>query len=85
MKRSITISTSGTSITHVETSPKRYVAYIRALEYLKVFSENKLTNEEVSEMRKEIETLKENDEKNINKTGIIDIDLFLTVILMKYR
>ena len=81
----LNICTSGVSIYYNDYEIKRYVPYIRSLEYLKVFSENKMTSEELSELKKEVDFLKENDAKNINKLGKVDIDLFLTKILSKYR
>jgi hypothetical protein len=45
--------------------------------------ENKLLEDEVKELRNELENLKEPDPKN--KSGIVDIDLFMLKVLDKYR
>ncbi len=44
-----------------------------------------MTEEESKEIKQQIEELKENDETNVNKYGIIDYDQFMHKILMKYR
>jgi hypothetical protein len=75
----------GYSIPHVETDIRRCVPYIRALDYLRYFGENRLSSEEMAELRKEMEAMKEVDPKNLNKTGIIDLDIFLLKIITKYR
>ena len=62
-------SNMGTSIPHIETESKRFVPYIRAIDYLKNFSDGKMTTEELNEMKKDIESFKEIDPKNINKLG----------------
>ena len=79
------ISTSGNTILHEPSDLKRYVPYIRGLDFIRVFSENKLSHEEITDLRKELDSIKENDPKNINKNGIIDMDVYLTKILTKYR
>ena len=79
------ICTSGNPIIHDPADVKRYVPYIRGLDFIRVFSEGKLSHEEITELRKELDNIKENDPKNINKNGIIDLDLYLTKILNRYR
>ena len=61
------------------------VPHQRAIEYIRIYFEAKLNHEEVNELRREIENLKENDPKGLNKTGLIDFDHFLKKILVKYR
>jgi len=79
------ICTSGTNIPHDPADIKRYVPFLRGLEFIRVFSENKLSHEEIADLRKELDTIKEIDPKNINKNGIIDMDIYLTKILTRYR
>lgn len=76
---------SGFSIIHDPNDIKRYIPYIRCLDYLRIFSENKFTHEEIKELKAELEIIKENDPKNINKTGIVDMDIFLSKYLIRYR
>jgi len=40
---------------------------------------------EYVEFKREFEVIKKQDPKNINRVGIIDIDLMMTKVLMKYR
>jgi hypothetical protein len=82
---SIFNSTLGSPIINNETDPKHFVPYLRCLEYIKNFSETKMSQQEYSDFKKEFEVLKQPDPKNINRVGIIDIDLFMTKILLKYR
>ena len=79
------ICNSGNNIPHDPADIKRYVPFLRGLEFIRVFSENKLSHEEIADFRKELDTIKEIDPKNINKNGIIDMDLYLTKILTRYR
>lgn len=79
------ICTNGSTIIHEATDMKRYVPFVRAVDFLRLFSENKLSFEEIAELRKEIDGAKENDPKNINKNGIIDMDIYLSKVLIKYR
>ena len=79
------ICNSGISISYNDYEIKKYVPYIRTLEYLKFFSENKMSSDELNEIKREVDFLKENDHKNINKLGIVDMDIFLSKILNRYR
>ncbi len=78
-------STLGINMAYVETESKFYAPFLRGLEYLKHFCESKISTEEYIDFKKEFESIKENDPKNINRTGIVDVDLFMTKILTKYR
>ena len=71
--------------TNVDTDAKHYTPFLRGVEYVRLFSDNKMPMEEYIEFRKEFESLKENDPKNFNKNGIIDVDRLLSKILGKYR
>ncbi len=55
----------------------RYVPYLRALDYLKVFSEKRLDSKETADLKNILNKMKENDPKNLNKQGIINLDQFL--------
>ena len=81
----INTSSLGFPMTNNETDSKQYTPFLRAIEYVKTFSENKMSTEEYIDFKKEIEALKENDPKNLNRNGIIDIDRFVSKILAKYR
>ena len=81
----LNVCNSGQGVAFNDADVKRYVPYIRTLEYLKVFSENKMTPEELNELKKELDNIKENDPKNFNKNGIVDVDIFLSKILARYR
>ncbi len=50
-----------------------------------VFGDSRMTPEENTEFKKEIELLKEPDPKAVNKNGIIDFDLFMEKMLSKFR
>jgi len=78
-------STLGTNIANSDTDSKIYTPFLRGLEYLRHFSENKMNTDEYIEFKREFENIKENDPKNINRNGIIDVDLFMTKVLAKYR
>lgn len=78
-------STLGIPIVNSDTDSKYYVPFLRGLEYLRSFSENKMATDEYIEFKREFEALKEPDPKNINRNGIVDIDLFMTKVLNKYR
>lgn len=41
--------------------------------------------EELRDLRNDLENLKENDPKNLNKAGLIDVDIFMVKVLAKYR
>lgn len=41
--------------------------YLRALDYMKVYLENKLMEEELRDLKIDLENLKEPDPKNLNK------------------
>ena len=71
--------------TNVDTDAKHYTPFLRGVEYVKLFSDNKMPMEEYIEFRKEFESLKESDPKNFNRNGIIDIDRLLSKVLGKYR
>ena len=75
----------GINVFFNETDIRRYIPYVRALDYLKVFGENKLNSEELLELKMQIDSIKENDPKNVNKTGIVDFDIFMSKLLIKYR
>ena len=44
-----------------------------------------MSSEESTELRKELENLKEIDPKGINKLGIVDSDIFMSKILQRYK
>ena len=78
-------SNLGVSIANPESDSRYYIPYIRAIQYTGLFADTRMTNEENSQLKLEIEKLKENDNKGINKAGIIDFDLFMERMLSKYR
>lgn len=44
-----------------------------------------MTFDEQTELKKDIESLKENDNKGVHTAGVIDFDVFLNKMLIKYR
>ncbi|CAD8047750.1 unnamed protein product [Paramecium primaurelia] len=74
----------GQSLKDNESEMKMYVPFVRALSYVGqlIFSPQ---NEELFSLKHEIEQLKENDPKNINKQGIIDFDLMMIKVLQVFR
>ena len=52
---------------------------------MRVYLENKMNEEELRELRNDLENLKEVDPKNLNKAGIIDLDIFMVKVINKYR
>ena len=81
----ITNSTMGIPVVTSETDIKLYTPFLRALEFLRYFSENKIPTDEYVEFKREFDSIKESDPKNINRNGIVDFDLFMTKVLLKYR
>jgi len=81
----VNTSNLGFPMTNNESDSKQYTPFLRALEYTRMFSENKMPQEEYIDFKKEVENLKENDPKNLNRNGIIDIDRFISKVLGKYR
>lgn len=69
----------------IETDIKRYVPYLRCLEFLKPFSETGITSDEMVILKKELEEIKEIDKSGTNQPGVVNIDLFLEKVLQKYR
>ena len=78
-------STTDTTIINGESDTRHFVPFQKALDYTKVFLENKFEYEGHNQFIKELDSLKEYDQKNMNKNGLIDIDLFIIKILTKYR
>ena len=74
-----------TTINNNEIDAKYYVPFLRLLDYVKAFSEGKLAFDEYTEFKREFEIIKEVDLKNINRLGIIDVDIAMTKIIAKYR
>ena len=81
----ITNSTMGIPVATSETDIKLYTPFLRALEFLRHFSENKIPTDEYVEFKRDFDSIKETDPKNINRNGIVDFDLFMTKVLFKYR
>lgn len=75
----------GSPIQNNETDTKHYIAFLKAADYVKYFSETKMPLEEYMEFRRSIEIIKETDPKGINRNGILDFDLMMTKVLAKYR
>lgn len=44
-----------------------------------------MTFEEKEDLKQELEILRENDPKNINKAGIIDFDHFMIQLFVRYK
>lgn len=65
---------------HILEHQSKFNKYFR---YIKVHLENKLTEDEIKEVRNDLENLKESDSKN--KSGVVDIDLFMAKVLDKYK
>jgi len=81
----VNTSNLGFPMTNNENDSKQYTPFLRALEYTRMFSENKMPQDEYIDFKKEVENLKENDPKNLNRNGIIDVDRFISKVLAKYR
>lgn len=75
----------GVNIPFTETDSKQYTPYVRFQEYLRTFAEGKLGMEEYIEFKKDFEALKETDPKNVNRLGVIDIDMAMMKILAKFK
>ncbi|CAD8185807.1 unnamed protein product [Paramecium pentaurelia] len=73
----------GVNIVQGDSESKFHVPYLRALDYIKMHLENKLTEDEIKELRQDLDNLKESDPKN--KSGVVDLDLFMSKVLDKYR
>lgn len=70
---------------HNDSDAKCYVPYVRVLDYMKVFLENLMTEEELRDLKNELEQVKENDPKGHNKSGVVDVDIFLVMVMQRYR
>lgn len=79
------ISTMGPAFTNNESDSKFLVPFLRALQYTGLFGDTRMTTEESNELKREIESFKENDPKNVHKHGLIDFDVFMERILHKYK
>ncbi|CAK67716.1 unnamed protein product (macronuclear) [Paramecium tetraurelia] len=73
----------GVNIVQGDSESKFYVPYLRALDYIKIHLENKLTEDEIKELRNDLDNLKESDSKN--KSGVVDLDQFMSKVIDKYR
>ena len=71
----------GTNVPFNDIDSKRYVPYLRCLEFLKTFSETGITTDEMMILKKELEEIKEIDKFGTNQPGIVNIDLFLEKVL----
>ena len=78
-------NTIGTNIPSQEFDANHYIPFLRCLEYVKVFFEAKTTFEEYIEIKKEFDWLKENDPKNFNKYGIMNVDDAIVRIINKNK
>ncbi|CAD8173037.1 unnamed protein product [Paramecium pentaurelia] len=78
-------STLGVNVVQSESEQKFHVPYLRALDYMKVYLENKMMEDELRDLKNDLENLKEPDPKNLNKQGLIDVDNFLIKVMNKYR
>ena len=58
---------------------------MRANEYIRIFGEKKMKAEELVDFRKECEKLRIVDQTGRNNSGLVDMDLFLEKIIVKYR
>jgi hypothetical protein len=64
---------------------KFYVPYYRVLEYFKTFLEEKMSQEELTELRLNLESQKENDKINVLNTYMVDFDIIMERVLAKYK
>lgn len=71
----------GVTIKDNESEQKFYVPYVRAMAYLGQLQNFCLSQEESARLKLDVEHLKENDPKNINKLGIVDFDLMMMRVL----
>lgn len=67
-------STTGINIKYQEGFLVRYIPYIRALEYIKIFFEGKIDQQQLNEIKLELDTIRENDSSSLNKMGIVNLD-----------
>lgn len=49
------------------------------------FADTRMTTNEMTDFKKEIEELKQRDPRNIHSLGLVDFDVFLSKTLSKYR
>ncbi|CAD8105161.1 unnamed protein product [Paramecium primaurelia] len=61
------------------------VPYLRVVQYIGIFADSRMTSEEKEELKKELDLLKENDPKQVNKQHLIDFDQFMIQLFAKYK
>lgn len=81
----ISNTTVGAHVQNPDFSERHYVAWIRASEYLRIFGEGRMRNEEIGDFRRECEKLRIKDASGRNTHGIVDIDLILDKIIIRYK
>ncbi|KAL4486029.1 hypothetical protein ABPG72_003963 [Tetrahymena utriculariae] len=79
------ISTVGQQPNPVENDAHYMIPFIRAMAFVGNFVDSRMTYDEQTEFKKDIESLKEVDSKGIHTNGLIDFDVFLNKMLAKYR
>ncbi|EAR99655.1 hypothetical protein TTHERM_00589920 (macronuclear) [Tetrahymena thermophila SB210] len=79
------ISTFGQQPNPIENDPHYMIPFIRAMAFVGNFVDSRMTYEEQTEFKKDIESLKEVDYKGVHTNGLIDFDIFLNKMLAKYR
>ncbi|KAL4436024.1 hypothetical protein ABPG74_022259 [Tetrahymena malaccensis] len=79
------ISTFGQQPNPIENDAHYMIPFIRAMAFVGNFVDSRMTYDEQTEFKKDIESLKEIDSKGIHTNGIIDFDVFLNKMLAKYR
>ena len=75
----------GMSVQNSEVEKRHYTLFVRSMEYAKQFCEKRQLNQELLELKKEMEAHRENDSIGHNRMGVIKIDTFLELIIKTYR
>jgi hypothetical protein len=76
-------NSKGYPIKNTDTSVRMLYPFVRAEEFTRFVFEKKLPPQVMSELKKKIDSLKEDDRSGMN-TGIVDADVFLEQIIEKY-
>ena len=76
-------SSKGYPIKNTDTSVRMLYPFVRAEDFTRMVFEKKLTTDEMLEIKKKVDSLKEEDKTGMN-TGVLDADVFLEQIIDKY-
>ena len=77
-------STKGFPVKNSDSSARVFYPYARAEDYIKSVFDKKIPFEEMYELKRKVEELKEEDKSGMNY-GLIDADRFLEKVIVKYE